>query len=145
MRCVVREIFMPWIVEKIIISSQILNYFSLLPSSAFLYWIWTCTYNIYIYALTILTLVVVASAHLMRECTGLYYVHGIIPWPLPNQAIKPNQGIKPSELAWYNPVFFSVWELVFFNISCHFLSLGSIYRRRKFPAYTRIWTDKLPT
>ena len=32
MRCIVEEIFMGWIVEKIIILLQILNYFSLLPS-----------------------------------------------------------------------------------------------------------------
>ena len=37
MRCIVEEIFMRWIVEKIIISSQILNHFSLLSSFAFLY------------------------------------------------------------------------------------------------------------
>ena len=36
MRYIVEEIFMHWIVKKIIISSQILNYFSLL-SSAFRY------------------------------------------------------------------------------------------------------------
>ena len=33
MRCTVEEIFMRWIVEKIIISSQILNYLSSLTSS----------------------------------------------------------------------------------------------------------------
>ena len=37
MCCIVEEIFMHWIVEKIIMSSQILNYFSLLSSSAFRY------------------------------------------------------------------------------------------------------------
>ena len=37
MRFIVEEIFMRWIVKKIIISSQILNYFSLLSSAAFRY------------------------------------------------------------------------------------------------------------
>ena len=37
MRCIVEEIFVRWIVEKIIILSQISNYFSLLSSSAFRY------------------------------------------------------------------------------------------------------------
>ena len=33
----------------------------------------------------------------------------------------------------------------FFYISCHYLSLGSIFRPRKFSAYTVIGTDDLPT
>ena len=37
MRCIAEEIFMRWIVDKIIMLSQILNYFSLLSSSAFRY------------------------------------------------------------------------------------------------------------
>ena len=37
MRCIIEDIFMRWIVEKIIISSQISHYFSLLSSSAFQY------------------------------------------------------------------------------------------------------------
>ena len=33
----------------------------------------------------------------------------------------------------------------FLDISCHYLSLGGIFHRRKFSAYTVIWTDDLPT
>ena len=32
----------------------------------------------------------------------------------------------------------------FLDISCHYLSLGNISPRRKFPAYTGIWTNNLP-